>query len=339
MGKNKQVTCKVCYRDMRSNNLKRHLKVHLKFQPVTKSNEEMCRELMLELVDEIVDPVQEDTERKEKHANSAQEHSERKRKFAEPSKIFNNNPDLEKLEKAALQKQEEYEEKVNLGKKLYTILDKGVVTEESFPNDWKDALDIYMKQGTEIDCENVELKPWQTELMKLIKNPTDRHVIWVVGTACGEGKTFFQKYVRSMFGRKRVVANGINIKSNSASICHALSKRPLATTDIFMFNIGKSSRRMEEVNYEMLEDLKDGDAFASKYNSQELKIKVPNVVIVFSNDWPKIGELADDRWKIFRIVDDELIEERIGHVRYTNLPKKDKKEKRTYQRDSEDDDY
>ena len=62
-------------------------------------------------------------------------------------------------------------------------------------------------------------------------------------------------------------------------------------------------------------------------------------MIVFSNDWPKIGELAEDRWKIFRIVDDELLEERIGHVRYTNLPKKDKKEKRTYQRDSEDDDY
>ena len=139
-----------------------------------------------------------------------------------------------------------------------------------------------------------------------------------------------------MFGRKRVVANGINIKSNSASICHALSKRPLATTDIFMFNIGKSSRRMEEVNYEMLEDLKDGDAFASKYNSQELKIKVPNVVIVFSNDWPNTRELAEDRWKIFSIEDDELEEERVGQMRYTNLTKKNKKEKPTNQRDSDD---
>ena len=119
MGRNKYVTCKVCYNEMRSDNVKQHMKVHLKYQPVTTSNEEMGRELVLELVDQIVDPVQEDTERKEKHANSAQEHSERKRKFAEPSKFFNNNPDLEKLKRAALQKQEEYEEKVNLGKKLY----------------------------------------------------------------------------------------------------------------------------------------------------------------------------------------------------------------------------
>ena len=45
--------------------------MHMKFQPATTSNEEMCRELVLELVDQIVDPVQEDTERKEKHTNSA----------------------------------------------------------------------------------------------------------------------------------------------------------------------------------------------------------------------------------------------------------------------------
>ena len=67
-----------------------------------------------------------------------------------------------------------------------------------------------------------------------------------------------------MFGRRRVVAGGINIKSSSANICHALSKRPLSTTDIFLFNIEKSKKKFEEVYYEVLEDLKDGDAFASK---------------------------------------------------------------------------
>ena len=63
------------------------------------------------------------------------------------------------------------------------------------------------------------------------------------GEACWEGKTFFQKYVRSLFGRRKVVAGGMNIKSNSASIYHALSTIPLSTTDIFIFNIGKSQIR------------------------------------------------------------------------------------------------
>ena len=72
----------------------------------------------------------------------------------------------------------------------------------------------------------------------------------------------------------------MNIKVNTASLSHALQKRPLSTTDIFMFNIGKSRNKYEEVNYELLEQIKDGRVFASKYNSQELKFKTPNTAVV-----------------------------------------------------------
>ena len=73
--------------------------------------------------------------------------------------------------------------------------------------------------------------------MKHILNPTDRKVIWVKGAKCGEGKSWFQEYVASLYGFKRVVA-GMNIKVNTASLCHVLQKRQLATTDIFLFNMG-----------------------------------------------------------------------------------------------------
>ena len=33
-----------------------------------------------------------------------------------------------------------------------------------------------MKQGHDVDCENSFLKPWYTELLKFIKDPTDGHV-------------------------------------------------------------------------------------------------------------------------------------------------------------------
>ena len=293
---------------MRSDILQRHIKVHLKYQPENKSNEEMCRELVLEMVDKVVDPssTPERTGTKRKYSDSTQEYHLDSRKHEENHLAL---IDMKALRKAALKNSEEYKEKINLGKALYKILGEGNVEEESFPNDWKEALDVYMKQGHEIDCDNVVLKTWQTELLEWINNPTDRHVLWVVGKACGEGKTFFQKYVRSLFGRRRVVAGGINIKCNSASICHALTKRPLSTTDIFLFNIGKSKKKFEDVNYELLEDLKDGDAFTSKYNSQELTIKIPNVVVVFSNEYPNTKELARDRWKVFSIENDELVEQ------------------------------
>ena len=43
----------------------------------------------------------------------------------------------------------------------------------------------------------------------------------------------------------------------------------------FLFNIARSNNKFEEINYKLLEDLKDGDAFADKYNSQLLKFISP----------------------------------------------------------------
>ena len=228
------------------------------------------------------------------------------------------------LEKYLLEKTEEFKELIEKGKEVYEILGKGEALEKALPKDMKEALDLYVMQGETFNNKDVELKPWQAKLLEEIKNPTDRHIIWVVGKACGEGKTWFQKYLKSWFGTKRVVY-GINIKANTPSICHVLSKQSLATADIFLFNIGKSKRSNDQVNYEVLEDLKDGDAFASKYNSQQLKIKVPNIVMVFSNTAPDFEELAEDRWRIFYIENEQLEEKEVvknGPMYYSTIPKK-----------------
>ena len=70
-----------------------------------------------------------------------------------------------------------------------------------------------------------------------------------------------------MFGTQRVVS-GIDIKTNSASIFQALRKCSIVTADIFLFNIGKSMNKFDHINYDALEKMKDGEAFASKCNSQ-----------------------------------------------------------------------
>ena len=58
--------------------------------------------------------------------------------------------------------------------------------------------------------------------------------------------------------------------------------------------------------YSFLEDIKDGRAISSKYNSSELKFVIPNIVIVFSNDSPCVDTLSTDRWKRYDISDDNL---------------------------------
>ena len=135
---------------------------------------------------------------------------------------------------------------------------------------------------------------------------SDREVIWVRGITGNEGKTWFQQFLKERYGWSKAVT-GMDIKAKNASLCHALRKRSLATSDIFLFNVGKAKTEAD-VNYEVLEKIKDGQIFASKYDSTELQFKTPNVVMVFSNDRPNIKQLALDRWKIFIIQDNELID-------------------------------
>ena len=199
----------------------------------------------------------------------------------------------------------DYQEKIALGKGIYKMVGEGIVSFQALSNDMKDAVETYTQHQEDFrDVGNVELKPWQDELMQYII-PCDREIFWIVGKDGNEGKSWFQKYVKSMFGTRRVVS-GIDIKTSNASIFQDLRKRPLVTADIFLFNIGKSMKKFDEINYDALEKLKDGEAFASKFNSQQLKIRVPNVVMVFSNSPPNFKELANKRFRVFYIKNDEL---------------------------------
>ena len=58
MGRNKQVSCKICFKTMRSDVVKRHMKVH------EKRNKQICGELLNEIVDKVF--VQKESAKKEK---------------------------------------------------------------------------------------------------------------------------------------------------------------------------------------------------------------------------------------------------------------------------------
>merc|ERR1712236_170032 len=92
------------------------------------------------------------------------------------------------------------------------------------------------------------------------------------------------------------------------SIYHIIRNRPYMTRNIFTFNIGKDNTNMEDINYQVLEQLKDGRFLAAKFSSKEIKICKPNIVIVFANCTPDVKKLAMDRWKIFRIKGEDLVD-------------------------------
>ena len=59
-----------------------------------------------------------------------------------------------------------------------------------------------------------------------------------------------------------------------------LSKLVLPLIDVFMFNIPRSFSRMD-VPYELLEEIKDGNAVSTKYDSKRITFKTPNIVLIF----------------------------------------------------------
>ena len=123
---NKKVLCKVCYKDMRSDVLNRHMKVH------------------------------------ETNGGSKRKHYEMEEE------------DAEAVRKYLIKCNNEYEEKMTLGKTVYRFLGQGVCSEHALPEEMRNALDIYMKQAQEVNHNNVELKPWQKELLEYMDHPTQK---------------------------------------------------------------------------------------------------------------------------------------------------------------------
>ena len=119
-----------------------------------------------------------------------------------------------------------------------------------------------------------------------------------------EGKSYFQSYVEAYFGYHRVARVDLRIKH--ANVCNVLKKRSLATADIFLFNDSRSVSGEELNLYRILEDIKDGQATASKYDNNNIRFKTPNTVMVFSNDYPKVNKLSRDRWQIYNANQDRL---------------------------------
>ena len=117
---NKKVLCKVCYREMRSDNLTRHMKQHSKRNegnPVTS----------ISVTNNYNSTSGVSTQRK-------YEENEIKDEKSEINK--------EELRKHLIKIEKEYQEKLELGKEIYKMLEEGVVSYEALPREMKEDVDL-----------------------------------------------------------------------------------------------------------------------------------------------------------------------------------------------------
>jgi len=280
---------------MRSDNLQRHKQVHKDI--LSLSDDEIKEELRAR--QEINKKQQVKLQRIEEIAIEndlpiPEEIVSRKRESVD---------EIDNVRARCLQNHQLYLEKIELGKQVATIVESGEVIYESLGKRDKEAFDTY-RRYLKVDISNVVLRKWQEDAMKLFDSPTQRQVIWITDKSGGKGKTFFQKYVVGYFGRSRVATLDLRVKHPNA--CNVLKKLPLATIDIFLFNDVRSQSGEDLNLYRLLEDIKDGQATTSKYDNDNIQFKTPNTVMIFSNKYPNLKKLTNDRWLVLHPNNDGL---------------------------------
>lgn len=128
-------------------------------------------------------------------------------------------------------------------------------------------------------------RPWQAALLTELAGPVDeRKVFWVVDTTGGKGKTYLAKHLVDCHGA--FYCNG----GKHADIVYAYQAER-----IVIFDYVRDAEQY--VQYGVIEQLKNGCCFNSKYTSGMKRFEQPHVV-VFSNFHPDQSKLSADRWDI-----------------------------------------
>ena len=215
--------------------------------------------------------------------------------------------DRDSLEEKIVQQTKEYDDQIEMGKAIVEILNSNSNTkEDALDENQKKSLYLYKSSFT-FNIDHIKLRSWQHDLLYHFDNPTSRKIIWVTGENGNEGKSFFQNYIKSIYGTRRVIL--LDMIKRGENILHILRKQSLICKDIFLFNIAKSFPALD-CPYGTLENIKDGQAISPKYDSSILNFKIPNTVMVFSNKSPYTQRLSSDRWIIYRIIKDNLVEDK-----------------------------
>ena len=144
------------------------------------------------------------------------------------------------------------------------------------------------------DIGNFPLRPWQQEIVDLVKGPVDRRAIhWYWEPTGNFGKSWLTSYLIKYHS-----ALAVDTTKPNDVLC-ALQPHHR----VIVLDIERSEGMQNAVNFGTLEKLKNGNGFSPKYQSQQ-KTWNPLHVIVFSNFAPtkeQLARLSEDRWRIVRL--------------------------------------
>lgn len=135
------------------------------------------------------------------------------------------------------------------------------------------------------------LRPWQQAMYDTLKrDPDPRVILFVVDPVGNAGKSWFAHYYCYLHDNAQVLLPG-----KKADMSYALD--PLIRV---LFVDAPRSKQGDFIQYDFLEDVKNGYVFCSKYESR-VKQMSPCHVVVLMNEDPDLNKLSRDRYVIRRV--------------------------------------
>lgn len=148
---------------------------------------------------------------------------------------------------------------------------------------------------SQVHCPEDLLRPWQKQVVNTIKHKcqNDRQILWIVDSKGNSGKSYLSKYLRLHHGAFSI--NGDSLKMSDFAFSY--DGQEIVVID-FPRHVEADS-----MNYGIMEALKNGSLFSSKYESRVLDFKSVHVVCM-SNIEPNYSKLSPDRWQSMFTIDE-----------------------------------
>lgn len=148
------------------------------------------------------------------------------------------------------------------------------------------------------------LRPWQIQLTTTLRSPpSKRSIIFVVDLVGNTGKSWFCHYHKSLNNNVQVLVPG-----KKADMIYMVD-----TEARVVFLDCPRSKQGDFIQYDMLEELKNGYMFSPKYHSCVKEMRSPHVVVMM-NEQPDMSKLSMDRYDLLIIThenNDDILDARV----------------------------
>lgn len=145
----------------------------------------------------------------------------------------------------------------------------------------------------EVELELHPLRGWQASLYRILsRSPEPRKIYFVVDLDGSAGKSWFAEYVESKKENVQVIGPG-----KKADMAYCLHD----TTRILIVDCPRC--KSEHLQYDFLEECKNGRVFNPKYESKMMRMPRMHVVVMM-NERPDEKKLSRDRYVIWRTKED-----------------------------------